>query len=69
LNRNAEEEQQGVIRFELVTQRDGVPEARALFQVDQESQRLKEFTAQQRDEYDLMLEEDSGEQEEYKGDL
>lgn len=69
LNRNAEEEQQGVIRFELVTQRDGVPEARALFQVDQESQRLKEFTAQQRDEYDLMVEESSGEQEEYKGDL
>lgn len=60
LNRNEEEETQGILRMELVTQRDGKPTARALFEANQEFQRMNEFTIAQRQEYDNMLRE-SGE--------
>ena len=69
LNRNIDEMDQGIMRWELVTQRDGVPEAKALFQVDQVTQRMNEFTIAQRIEYDKMIQEAENEETEYHGDL
>ena len=68
LNRNEEEAEQNIMRWELVTQRDGLPEAKALFEVNQETQRLTEFTVAQREEYDRLIKE-AKEEEEYHGDL
>lgn len=44
LNRTEEEEQAGVLRMELVEQRDGKPSARVLFNADQDIQRFDEYT-------------------------
>jgi hypothetical protein len=69
LNRSVDEDEQGILRWELVTQRDGVPSAKALFQVNQETQRMMEFTQAQRDEYDKIIQESENEEKEYVGDL
>lgn len=55
LNRTPDEENQGVMRMEIVEQRDGKPKGRALFQFSQEKQRFEEFTTSQRREYDLQF--------------
>ncbi len=62
LNRDEEEEENNIMRMELVTQRDGKQTARALFHVDYPTQRADEFTRSQIKEYneltDLDVEED-----------
>ena len=55
LNRTPEEEEQSVLRMEIVEQRDGKPRGRALFITDQETQRFEEFNSRQRHEYDLQF--------------
>lgn len=52
LNSTAQEEQDDILRAELVVQRDGLPSGRALFKCDVERQRCKEFTREQRKQYD-----------------
>lgn len=52
LNRNEEEVEQGVMRMELVEQRDGIQEGRALFMVDEATQVMSEFTRDQRKLWD-----------------
>ena len=52
LNRTQDEEDNDIIRMELVMQRDGIPSGRALFRVDQPTQRMVEFTPMQRRTYD-----------------
>ena len=62
LNRDEEEEENNIMRMELVTQRDGKSTARALFHVNYSTQRADEFTKAQIKEYntytDLDVEED-----------
>lgn len=55
LNRTPEEEEQNVLRMEIVEQRDGKPRGRALFITDQPTQRFEEFTSKQRVEYDIQF--------------
>lgn len=52
LNATEQEEQDNIQRLELVVQRDGQPTGRALFHVDVDKQRAKEFTVEQRKKYD-----------------
>ena len=52
LNRTQDEEDNNIIRMELVVQRDGLPDGRALFTADQSTQRMIEFTVAQRKAYD-----------------
>lgn len=52
LNSNDGERENGVLRLELVVQRDGVQNGRALFQLNPETQKMTEFTKLQRAEYD-----------------
>lgn len=52
LNSTEEEEQNHIFRTEVVVQRDGKPHGRALFHMDVEKQRMKEFTREQRQKYD-----------------
>ena len=52
LNSTAQEEQDDILRAEIVVQRDGLPSGRALFKCDVERQRCKEFTREQRKQYD-----------------
>lgn len=52
LNSTAQEEQDDILRAELVVQRDGLPSGRALFKCDVERQRCTEFTGEQRKQYD-----------------
>lgn len=54
LNSTAQEEQDGILRAELVVQRDGLPSGRALFKCDVERQRCKEFTRDERENYDKI---------------
>lgn len=54
LNSTAQEEQDDILRAELVVQRDGLPSGRALFKCDVERQRCKEFTREQRKNYDEL---------------
>jgi len=54
LNRTDEEKDEDVLRMELVAQRDGEQDARALFEIDAKTQRMIEFTLEQRSEYDRM---------------
>jgi hypothetical protein len=56
LNRTPEEEEQGFMRMEIVAQRDGFSNGRAVFQVDYSTQRAEELTIQQRNEYDKIYE-------------
>ncbi len=51
LNRSEEEEEAGVLRLELVVQRDGKPKARALFKVDADIQSTTEFTKEEIERY------------------
>jgi len=48
LNRSEEEVEQGVMRMELIEQRDGLQEGRALFMVKEATQVMTEFTSDQR---------------------
>lgn len=71
LNRNEYELENGIMRMELVVQRDGRPFGRALFNADMEVQRLDEMTQAEIQNYhknqkDLI---DSIETEGIKGDL
>ena len=50
----AQEEQDDILRAELVVQRDGLPSGRALFKCDVERQRCKEFTRDERENYDKI---------------
>lgn len=52
LNSTAQEEQDDILRAEIVVQRDGLPSGRALFKCDIEKQRCTEFTKEQRKQYD-----------------
>lgn len=52
LNATQEEEENNVQRMELVANRDGVPNGRALFNINVEKQRMEEFTKEQRKMYD-----------------
>jgi len=52
LNRNDDERENGVMRMELMVQRDGKQFGRAVFHADQDCQRMDEFTVPQRKEYD-----------------
>lgn len=52
LNSTAEEEENNIQRIEIVVQRDGVPHGRALFNIDVERQRMKEFSIEARKIYD-----------------
>lgn len=52
LNATDEEEANGVQRLEIVVQRDGKPEGRCLFNVNNDTQRWKEFTRDARSKYD-----------------
>lgn len=54
LNSTAQEEQDDILRAELVVQRDGLPSGRALFKCDIERQRCKEFTRDERENYDKI---------------
>lgn len=54
LNSTAQEEQDNILRAELVVQRDGLPSGRALFKCDVERQRCKEFTRNERENYDKI---------------
>lgn len=52
LNSTAEEEENNILRMELVVQRDGPSFGRALFNMDPDTQRMDEFTKSQRSMYD-----------------
>ena len=54
LNADPNEEKDGIQRMELVVQRDGKPSGRALFHIDVEKQKAKEFTIDQRKKYDQL---------------
>ena len=54
LNSTAQEEQDDILRVELVVQRDGLPSGRALIKCDVERQRCKEFTRDERENYDKI---------------
>jgi hypothetical protein len=51
LNRSAEEEAAGIMRMEVVEQRDGKPYGRALFKVNPETQRATELTLKEIEDY------------------
>lgn len=51
LNATQQEENDNIQRVEIVVQRDGVPNGRALFKTDVERQRITEFTKEQRTKY------------------
>ena len=46
LNQNDLEKEEGIVRMEIVVQRDGKPEGRAYFEMNREHQRLNEMTRQ-----------------------
>lgn len=52
LNSTADEEENNIQRLEVVVQRDGKPFGRALFNTNVDTQRMVEFTKQQRELYD-----------------
>ena len=54
LNATEQEDQDNIQRLELVVQRDGQPSGRALFHVDVDKQRAREFTIEQRKKYDEL---------------
>jgi len=80
LNRNKDEEVAGIQRMEIVDQRDGVPNGRAILKVDYDRQQAKEPTRAQLktyyEEYKSYLQtldegesEENGKRDSYKGDL
>ena len=75
LNRSPEEQEKGILRMELVAQRDGYQFGRALFHADPVLQRMVEFTAPEIKEFEKTFQ-DSGIEIEptemlkkYKGDI
>lgn len=52
LNSTDQEEQDDILRAEVVVQRDGLASGRALFKINVENQRLREFTIDERKKYD-----------------
>lgn len=52
LNRSPEEEEAGLFRMEVVEQRDGVPNGRAVFHMNMKTQRAEELGVTERKEYD-----------------
>ena len=54
LNATEQEDAEGIQRLELVVQRDGLPSGRCLFKVDIEKQKAKEFTIDERKNYDKL---------------
>ncbi len=50
LNRTPEEYENGLVRFEIVDQRDGIPEGRAYFRVEASHQRIDELTKKEVEE-------------------
>lgn len=54
LNATEQEDEEGIQRLELVVQRDGLPHGRCLFKVDIERQKAKEFTVEERKNYDKI---------------
>lgn len=55
LNRTPAEEEQGVQRFEIVDQRDGIHTGRVVFMIDQEKQSLTPLNKAQKDEFDIQF--------------
>lgn len=55
LNRNEEEIGAGFMRMELIVQRDGKQDGRAIFKVNNNTQRADELTKAQRREYDNQM--------------
>lgn len=55
LNATQDELDNNIQRWEVVVQRDGVPHGRALFNIDVERQRMKEFTRDARKAYDEQV--------------
>lgn len=54
LNATEQEDRDGIQRVEIVVQRDGLSHGRALFKIDVERQRLREFTKEERVKYDQI---------------
>ena len=54
LNATEQEDRDGIQRVEIVVQRDGLYQGRALFKIDVERQRLREFTKEERVKYDQI---------------
>lgn len=63
LNRDEEEEENNIMRMELVTQRDGKQTARALFHINYSQQRADEFTKAQIKEYNSYTDLETEEEE------
>ena len=65
LNRSEEEEEAGYQRLEIVEQRDGKPNGKAVFAVDLDRQRADELSFKERKEYDdiFSFHHDEGEQD------
>ena len=55
LNSTQEEEEHGIMRMEIVVQRDGKPSGRVLFNMDPDRQRMKEFSKEARAKYDESI--------------
>ena len=55
LNSTREEDENGIQRWEIVVQRDGVPKGRVVFNVDLSRQRMKELTKEAREKYDETM--------------
>ena len=55
LNRTEVEEKEGFMRMELVEQRDGLPNGRAVFNANMETQQFNEIGVQQRRDYDKHM--------------
>ncbi len=70
LNRTEEEKEAGIVRMEVVAQRDGVPRGRAYFHADPNIQRWEELTYAQIKEVEALMEEEEERQEaaEYRKD-
>lgn len=52
LNATSQEEKDSILRAQIVVQRDGLPEGRALFKINTPCQRMVEFTRAEREAYD-----------------
>ena len=55
LNSTKEEDDNGIQRWEIVVQRDGLPKGRVVFNVDVSRQRSKELTKEAREKYDETM--------------
>jgi len=55
LQMNSEEEAANILRYEVIAQRDGVPNGKALMHINVPNQRWKEFTKKEITEYDTIM--------------